>query len=74
MELGTIFEKSRRAILILKIFWTTPQFVQNLTPIRKLFYTFYTNAVITQDPPRNISENIKIKGPKNHQLLHCIKY
>merc|ERR1712208_10959 len=39
-KLETIFEKSHRSIGILKIFGASPQLVQNLTPIRKLFCTF----------------------------------
>ena len=34
------FRKCRRSIVILKIVGATPQLVQNLTPIRKLFCTF----------------------------------
>ena len=39
-KLETIFEKSHRSSVILKIVGATPQLVQNLTPIRKLFCTF----------------------------------
>merc|ERR1712208_235640 len=40
VKLETIFEKSHRSSVILKIVGATPQLVQNLTPIRKLFCTF----------------------------------
>ena len=40
VKLKTLFKKSRRSKVILKIFGETPQLVQNLTPIRKLFCTF----------------------------------
>ena len=40
LNVETIFEKSHRSSVILKIVGATPQLVQNLTPIRKLFCTF----------------------------------
>ena len=39
-KLETIFEKSHRSSVILRIVGATPQLVPNLTPIRKLFCTF----------------------------------
>ena len=52
-----------------------PQHAQNLKPKRKLFCTFYTNVVITQDTLFNISENKKIKGPKvDHFFSHKLIY
>ena len=39
-KLETIFEKSHRSSVILKIVGATPQLVQNLTPIRNLLCTF----------------------------------
>merc|ERR1712208_109700 len=40
VKLETIFEKSHRSSVILKIVGASHQLVQNLTPIRKLFCTF----------------------------------
>merc|ERR1711984_40445 len=40
-KLETIFEKSHRSSVILKIVGATPQLVQNLTPIRNLLCTFF---------------------------------
>ena len=40
VKLETIFEKSHRSSVILKIVGATPQLVQNLTPIRNLLCTF----------------------------------
>ena len=45
-KLETIFEKSHRSSVILKIVGATPQLVQNFTPIRKLACTFSSVFVI----------------------------
>merc|ERR1712074_252307 len=54
-KLETIFEKSHRSIVILKIVEASPQLVQNLTPIRKLLCTFLYLYFLTLDPTFNIS-------------------
>merc|ERR1712030_83102 len=50
-KLETIFEKSHRNSVILKIVGATPQLVQNLTPIRKLFCTFLYQCCYYPRPP-----------------------
>merc|ERR1711947_58606 len=40
-KLETIFEKSHRSSMILKIVGATPQLVQNLTPIKKFLVHFF---------------------------------
>jgi len=57
------FWKSRCSRVILKIVGATPLLVQNIKPIGKLFCTFYTNFVITQETPFNISKK-KLNDPK----------
>ena len=67
--LETIFEKSHRSSVILKIVEASPQLVQNLTPIRNLFCTFLFICCCYPYPPHLIYLKLKkIKGSKMDSL------
>ena len=72
VKLETIFEKSHRTSVILKIVGATPQLVQNLTPIRKLFCTFlYLCCYYPRPPLQHIWKQKKLKTKK---LLHFFTF
>merc|ERR1712208_265643 len=69
-KLETIFEKSHRSNVILKIVRVTPQLVQNLTPIRKLFCTFlYQFFYYPRHPLQHIRKQKKFKDQKITSLF-----
>ena len=67
-KLETIFEKNHPSLRILKIIGATPQLVQNLTPIWKLFCTFLYKYFYYSGPPLRYLKTKK--RPKNNFLLH----
>merc|ERR1712115_71832 len=73
-KLETIFEKSHRSSLILKIVGATPQLVQNLKHIRKLLCTFLYLCCYYPRPPFNIYENKKIKDQKITSLFTSLTH
>ena len=67
----TIFEKSHRSSVIFKIVELSPQLVQNLTPIRKLFCTFvYQCCYYPRYPLEHIRQEKSLKDQKRITSLH----